>query len=550
MADTRRRLNLMTGPARQGRGHRVVTLVVCVGAAAVLGSLILLGRTLGTLAPATAVSGADLAAWTWAPAVLYVLYQLLTTQPSSGRALVRPPDEAVLRTLPVSRWQVVTARLVLPTAGIALTVVTAVAAVVVPWFAATPAGRTLLPIALVHLCGVATCAAGLRILLVSMFVVRVVRVAHLPRTVLAAAGGWLVGVLAAPFVEALGGTEQSVEARLVNRLGRAVADGRPPLWTWLHVPERLWWAVAGYAAVAVTAALLTCVRMRFTERRDDHDAHGPARAPGSRGDTAHAFEARVGHSARRHALRVVLGVTWLRLRRADPAVTGGAARLQRLSILLGAACMGAAARLDTSPWQLTTPTLAGLFAAAALIATDKAVQVAGIEADGGCWDALRQSPGPTGAWPVAKAATSALAVFASIAPFCLGAAALCGVRGAQWPVVVMLLLSVAAVAGTASVVTWYLVPGAETFAGARVTRSPTADVVEGVVAAIILVPLTAGLHLNGQLTDGGATRILDLVLLIAVLTTTWAGALRVAGRNIATAPPSERTPSQGKEGGT
>ncbi|MEE1752710.1 hypothetical protein [Streptomyces sp. SP18CS02] len=551
MADARRRLNLMTGPAEQGRTRRrVAALVVCAGSAAGLGSMILLGRTLGALAPATAVSGADLAAWTWTPAVLCVLHQLVTVQPSSGRSLVVPPDEAVLRTLPIGRGHLIAARLVLPTAGIALALVTAAAAVAVPWLAATPAGRSLLPVALVHLCGAATCAASLRILLVSLFMVRVVRVSHLPRAVLAAAVGWLVGVLAAPLVEALGGTAHAREMDLVSRLGQAVTDSRPRLWTQLHAPERLWCAGIGYSAVVAGAALLTWIRIRATERRDSREANQPARAPLAHGKATLTFEWSPGRSPRRHALAVVLRLTWLRLRRADPAVVGGTARLQRLSLLVGAACAGAAVQSGTTPWHLNSPALAGLFTATALLATGEAMQVAGIEADRDCWDVLRQSPGPTGAWPVAKAVASALTVLALTAPFCLGAAALCGTRGAQWPVAVLLLLAVAAAAGCSVVVTWYLVPATESFTGGRVTRPPTADVVEGVVTATATLPLVALLHLSGKVTGVGIARALDAVLLTASLTIASVGAHRLAGHDLPTAPPSGQRGRQEKGGTT
>ncbi|MGA5411863.1 hypothetical protein ACPCSC_31990 [Streptomyces lavendulocolor] len=76
---------------------------------------------------------------------------------------------------------------------------------------------------------------------------------------------------------------------------------------------------------------------------------------------------------------------------------------------------------------MSSTVLAGLFTAVALVTTGEATQVAGIEADRGCRDALRRSPGPTSAWPAAKAVASALTVLASTAPFCLGAATPSGV---------------------------------------------------------------------------------------------------------------------------
>ncbi|MGA4800479.1 hypothetical protein [Streptomyces lavendulocolor] len=278
MADAGRHLNLLTGRAEQGRARRrLAVLVVGAGTAAGLDALVLLGRTLGALAPAT-VSAAKLAAWTWAPAVLCVLQQLLTAQPSAGRSLVRTSDEVVVGTLPVGRGHLVAARLVPPTAGVALALVAVVAAVVVPWLAATPDGRGLLPAAGAPVrCGrlrgepadpAGQCLHG----------PRAQGRAHPPRAA-AAAAGRLAGTLAAPFVEPLAGAASPMEADLAPRLGQAVATGRPRLWTHLHEPAYLTWAALGYAAVVVAAALLTRARLRATERCDSRATHRPPACP-------------------------------------------------------------------------------------------------------------------------------------------------------------------------------------------------------------------------------------------------------------------------------
>ncbi|MCP3819414.1 hypothetical protein NLX86_15255 [Streptomyces sp. A3M-1-3] len=532
----------MTGADALGRRRRrAAALVLCTGAAAGFGTLVLLGRTLGALAPTQTATGADLAAWTWTPAVLWTLHQLLSAEPALGRSLVRPPDDTVLRTLPVSRGQLVAARLVLPTTGVALALLLAVGAVAVPWLAATGAGRQLLPVLLVNLCGSVTGAAALRILLVSVFMVRVVRVAHLPRVVLAAVGGWLVGTFAAPFVRLLGSTPDDAEANLTRRLGDAVADSRPQVWTAMHTPGRLWWTVAGYLAVAVVAGTVAALRVRATEQRDATAAYADDTA------YAHAESPRdirlrtTGRDLSPSPMSLVLRLTWLRLRRADPAAVGGVARLQRLSITIGAACAGTATALEHPPWHLPTPALAGLFIAAALISTGEVVQICGIEADRGCWDVLRQSPLPTGAWPAAKVVASAAAVLAVTAPFCLGAAALCGVSGARWGVAVLLLPAVAAAAGCASVLTWYVVPVTESFeGGGRTARPPMADVVEGVLTALLTLPVTVGLGLSEAVTDGGFTQALEAALLICVLAACAVSLRRVGRRDFPVPRPTGR----------
>lgn len=261
----------------------------------------------GALAPATGVSAAELAAWTWAPDVLCVLQQLLTAQPSAGRSLVRPSDEVVLGTLPVGRGSA-------PSRGVR------------------------------------------------------------------------------PF-------------RPPSRPGRRSA---PDL---------------------AAAAARPSHRRRW---------HGPAAA------AQHARGCRVSRGAPRS--------NW------------------------------------TPPRQINSTALAGLFTAVALVTTGEAMQVAGIEADRGCRDALRRSPGPTGVLPAAKAVASALTVLASTAPFCLGAAALCGVPRR-------------AVAGRRPAAgdrrrrgellrRRDLVPGPRHRGVHRRARrtAPDGDVVEGVVTAVLMLP--------------------------------------------------------------
>ncbi|HET6357594.1 hypothetical protein [Streptomyces sp.] len=528
----------MTGADARGRRRRqAAALVLSCGAAAGFGALVLLGRMLGTLLPPDDLAGVDLAAWTWTPAVLWLLHQLLSVEPALGRSLVRPQDESVLSTLPVGRGHLVAARLVLPTVGVALTLLLAVSALAVPWLAAAEAGRHLLPALLINLCGSVAVVAALRILLVSVFMVRVVRVAHLPRAVLAAMGGWLLGVFAAPIVGLLGGGPGEAEAAVTRRLGNAVANTRPHVWTAMHTPGRLWWTAAGYLAVVVVAGTVAALRVHGTVRRD-LTAQSAAHAHGESSCD------RRGHMTGREPslspMAVVLRLTWLRLRRADPAVVGGVARMQRLSILVGAACAGTAMTLDEQPWHLPAPALAGLLIAVALISTGEVVQICGIEADRDCWDVLRQSPLPTGAWPAAKVVTSAIGVLALTAPFYLGAATLCGVSGAQWGVALLLLPAVAAAAGCSSIITWYVVPATETFEGGRTTRPPMADVVEGVLMALLTLPVTVGLGLSERVTGGLLTQVVDAALLVCVLAASAVCVRQVGRRDLPVPRPHEQ----------
>ncbi|MGW1866229.1 hypothetical protein ACWCPS_11795 [Streptomyces mauvecolor] len=527
LADTRRRLNLMSGAGAEGRRRRRAAVVILsAGTAAVLGALALLGRTLGALAPVGGLTPAGLASLTWAPAVAWTAAQLLGADLSSARSLVRPADTSVLRTLPVSRGQVVAARLVVPTAGTALALLVALGAVALPWLAATGHGRDLLPVLAVNACGTVVVAGALRVLLVALFMVRVTRIAQLPRALLAAVAGCCAGLFAAPFVRNLGATPDEAEATVTRLVADALAAGRPGLWTTLHTPARLGWTAAGYLAVAVLAAATAALRVRATARRDAANPSAPYRI--------HHRTARRPRTAPRRPtpLSLVVKLTRLRLRRGDPAVVGGLARLQRLSIACGAFCAGIAAALDRPLWQLPAPALAGLLIAAALTTTGEVIQSCGIEADRASWDLLRQSPLPSGAWPAAKAVACALAVLAVTAPLFLGVAALGGVSGAEWGVTVLLLPVVALAAGGASVLTWYAVPRTEGFDAGRVSRPPTADLVEGVFAALLTLPATAGLALIGSLTDGTANSLLGCALLGAVLAVYALGLRRLSGTDL------------------
>ncbi|MGA5170755.1 MULTISPECIES: hypothetical protein [Streptomyces] len=202
---------------------------------------------------------------------------------------------------------------------------------------------------------------------------------------------------------------------------------------------------------------------------------------------------------------------------------------------------------------MSSTVLAGLFTAVALVTTGEAMQVAGIEADRGCRDALRRSPGPTGAWPAAKAVASALTVLASTAPFFLGAAALCGVPRR-------------AVAGRRPAAgdrrrrggllrRRHLVPSPRHRGVHRRARrtAPDGDVVEGVVTAVLMLPPTALLRLSGTVFGDALTPAVDAVLLTAVLSVAAVAARRLAGRDPAAVPnqagrrhPSVRAERSGK----
>ncbi|WP_161624868.1 hypothetical protein [Streptomyces spectabilis] len=523
LADTRRRLNLLAGTGPAARRRRGATrVVVCAGAAAVLGTLVVLGRTLGVLAPPGPGLRTDLAAWTWTPVALWFLFQLFSAEPAKARALVSPPDASVLQTLPVSRAQLVTARLVVPAAGTALGLLAAAAAVAVPWLAAGPEGHDALPVLAVHAVGAAVTGVALRVALVTALMVRVVRVPHLPRLAVALVGGGLVGVVAAPFARALGGGSGPSEQDVARLLGDAVTAARPQLWTRAHEPDALVPAAACYAALTLLLAAFAVLRVRATVRRDAGAGPAARAATGSTG----AWPA--------SPYRAVWRVTRLRLLRGHPETVGGLLRLQRFGAFAGAACAAVVVTNGQPVWQLPPAAVGALFVAVALITTSEVVQVCGIEADRECWDALRQSPRPTGTWVAAKAWTAAAAVGAAIGPFALGAAALCGVRGAAaWTQTLLALAAVACGAGCATVLTYFCVPRAEAFADGRVTRAPAADVTEGVFVALLTVPVTAGAGLCQALAEGTAARLAHAVLLAAALAGTWAALRAVAARDLA-----------------
>ncbi|MFF8599088.1 hypothetical protein ACF065_15330 [Streptomyces sp. NPDC015232] len=548
LADTRRRLNLLvgTGPSARHR-RRAARLVVAGGAAAVLGALVVVGRTLGALAPPGPDVRTGLAAWTWAPVVAWFLHQVLTAEPAKARALVSPPDASVLRTLPVSRAQLVTARLVVPAAGIAVLVLVAATAVGAPWLAGGAEGRRLLPVFLLHCAGAAVTGVALHIALVTALMVRVVRIPHLPRLLGSALVGGAVGAVAAPFVRALTDGTGPSRADVARLVGDALTADRPQLWTVAHRPENAPWAAASYAGLTLLLTAAAVLRLRATVRRDaagtglgDTSTTAPARAGGGRAGGFRAW------SSSPYAL--VGRVTWLRFLRGHPQTVGGLARLQRLSVLLGTGCLGVAVGLGGPLWELPFAAVGGLFVAAALVTTGEVVQVCGIEADRDCWDALRQTPRAAGAWVAAKVATASVAVAAVTGPFALGVAALCGVHGAAgWARAVLAYAVVAAATGCAVVLTYFLVPRPEAFAEGRITRAPAAEVTEGVLVALLTLPVTAGAGVLSALGDGWGRDLAHGVLLALALGAAWAAVRAVARSDLrppsADARPAPETPT-------
>ncbi|MGW1033859.1 hypothetical protein ACWD4Z_16885 [Streptomyces antibioticus] len=529
LADTRRQLNLLVGAGPSARRRRrAAWVVVGAGAAAGLGALTVVGRTLGALVPPGAAVRTDLAAWTWTPVAVWFLHQILTAEPAKARALVSPPDASVLRTLPVSRAQLVTARLVVPAAGIAVLVLAAALAVGAPWLAAGEEGRRMLPVFLLHCAGSAMTGVALHIALVTALMVRVVRIPHLPRVLVAALAGGLVGAVAAPFVRALtggGGPSREAVARLV---GDALTAARPHLWTVAHRPETAGRVAVAYAAVTVVLVAAAVFRVRATVRRDAAVSGG---RPVAAGRPAGAGRGGRAWSSSPYAL--VGRVTWLRFLRGHPQTVGGLARLQRLSVLSGAGCLGVVVGLGGPLWELPFAVVGGLFVAAALVTTGEVVQVCGIEADRACWDMLRQAPRAVGAWVAAKAVTASVAVAAATGPFALGAAALCGVHGpAGWARAILAQAVVAVATGCAVVLTYFLVPCPEAFAEGRITRAPAAEVTEGLLVALLTLPVTAGAGLSAALAPGGdaGADLVHAALLAVSLGAGWA-ALRATARS-------------------
>ncbi|MFD7611298.1 hypothetical protein [Streptomyces sp. NPDC059828] len=533
LADTRRRLNLLVGARPSARRRRKAAwMVVGAGAAATLGTLTVVGRTLGALAPPGPAVRTELAAWTWTPVVVWFLHQVLTAEPAKARALVSPPDASVLRTLPVSRAQLVTARLVVPATGIAALVLTAATAVGAPWLAAGAEGRRLLPVFLLHCAGAAVTGVALHIALVTALMVRVVRIPHLPRLLVSAVVGGAVGAVTAPFVRALTGGDGPSQADVARIVGEALTAARPHLWTVAHRPGAAAWVAASYAGLTLLLTTTAVLRLRATVRRD-----------AGLGDTAAARPVAGGRrpwSSSPYAL--VRQVTWLRFLRGHPQTVGGLARLQRLSVLLGTGCMGVVVGLGGPLWELPFAAVGGLFVAAALITTGEVVQVCGIEADRESWDVLRQAPRAAGAWVAAKIATASVAVAAVTGPFALGIAALCGVHGpAGWARAVLAWAAVAAATGCAVVLTYFLVPRSEAFAESRITRAPAAEVTEGLLVALLTLPVTAGAAVGagGDVGHG--------VLLVLSLGTGWAVVRRAARSDLRPASvearPAPETPT-------
>lgn len=136
--------------------------------------------------------------------------------------------------------------------------------------------------------------------------------------------------------------------------------------------------------------------------------------------------------------------------------------------------------------------------------------------------------------------TSAIGVLAVTAPFYLGAATLCGVSGAQWGVALLLLPAVAAAAGCSSIITWYVVPATETFEGGRTTRPPMADVVEGVLMALLTLPVTVGLALSERVTGGLLTQVVDAALLVCVFAASAVCVRQVGRRDLPVPRPHEQ----------
>ncbi|MFJ4091782.1 hypothetical protein ACIPYS_09380 [Kitasatospora sp. NPDC089913] len=487
-------------------------MAVTVAVAAV-GVCVLLGRVLGTIAPVTTARPADIALWSWMPVTVYLVLQCLHVDPATARALVSPRDREVLRTLPVGLGRLVAARLVLPGLAVATAVVVLGAAIALPWLSASDTGSQLAATALLHLTGVACTGALARMVLITWLMRPLVRVAHLPRCALAVGCGAVLGVWAGPFLRALGGDPATAGDSAIHRVTDVVRTIRPSLWAEMFEPAAARWAALAYVLVTVAAAVELARRTRAVERATTVRPGAPAH----RGRGGRAAVVPTPSGAQVLALRLA----WLRLNRADPAVVGGAARLHRLSLLIGTACVAAVIRLGEAPWQLPVPALLGLMVTLAFVASAEVVQICGIESEPRTWQALGQTAVPSGAWPAARAGAAALGILILTAPCYLGIALLCGTRGSSWVPVLLALPLTAVCAGCALVLTWYAVPGAERFDNGRVQRPTSTETVEAVLTLLLLAPATLGCLASYRMLGGTAaalaTALAQCVLLIALI---------------------------------
>ncbi|MFJ4186232.1 hypothetical protein [Kitasatospora sp. NPDC089509] len=515
-ADVRRQLNMQLGLSNSADQRRLlVVTLIATGAAAAVGVCALLGGVLGTISPVTA-SPTEVSAWLWAPSAAYLLIQLLHADPATARSLVAPRDREVLRTLPVSLPMLVTARLIVPGLAVATAGCALGAAIAVPWLTSSQAGTALLCPVLLNLAGVLYSGALMRMLLIAWLMRPVVRVAHLQRCVLAVLGGAIAGAWVGPVLRALGDAPDTASTFAARRVEGILATGRPALWADLFDPGAAPWTAVGYSVAAAALVTTTLRRVRTVEH---------AEVPRRSGLEPGLYRGGIGRISPTPsgAQTMVLRLAWLRLNRADPAVVGGAARLHRFSLLVGAACIAAVARLGEAPWKLPVPALVGVLVTLAFVATSEVVQVCGIESEPRTWELLRQTALPSGAWPAARTGAAALGILTITSPCYLGIAVLCGTSGSAWLPVALALPVVALGAGGGLVLTWYAVPRTERFENGRVQRHGSAEIVEGILTIVLLSPATAGCLASYTFLSGSAAdwtgALAEVSLLVAFVVT-------------------------------
>jgi hypothetical protein len=449
-------------------------------AAGAIGALALLGSGLGSVVPLRAEHSTAVAETLWPLAVAYVLLQLVQATPETARQLARPADRDVLRSLGATSGQVLLARLVLPAAGAAIATALGVTALAVPWLGATAEGRDLAGPLLVHVWGVCTGAAALRVLLTGALL-HVSGAPRLAGSAGAAVLGGVLGVLCAPLVRGLARLGDGPEQALRRGLHEMITGGRPDGLTALLAPDRVAAAVLGHTAVlgvTMTAAMfflrrasrltvltpevVTCPAVR---RRQVRFRGGP--------------------------VRLVMRKDCALLLRGDSDVTDGAWRFLRLSLCAGTGATAVALRSDGPLWPVAGAGLLALALLPVLMASDGAMQICGIEAERTSWDLLRLVPSPPGTLLLGKGASSAALLTVCSAPLYTGGAVLTGVL---WhaPLTTLCALPLAACATAAGMLAAaHAVPRTESFPRGRISRPKAAGVVEGLVAGALMAPMAA-----------------------------------------------------------
>ncbi|NUP24106.1 MAG: hypothetical protein HOZ81_50235 [Streptomyces sp.] len=517
--DLRRRRNRLPGY----RGLTSAVRAVLAGAAAVgvltVGALLWgIGAVFGRVFPVGANGAEPVAAACWLGAAVVFVGQVAAARPVQARLLLDPPDRGVLLSWGVPPTAVFGARLLAPGLASAAGTTLVVAVFATPWLTATATGRALLPAVLVTVVGAACAGAAAHICAMAVLM-NTARDRSTGRWVLyAVVLGLAAGFFLSPYAGRFAGAASYEDITLSLR--GSVAGMRPGLWDELFAPGHL---PHGLLAWALVTALLTLAARLLLRSAAHRSTLVPTAA------TRDAEPRRV--SSRRIGLVVK---DLLALRRKPAAVTAPFHRLCAAAV--GVAALGVGVRLRFGgdvPWAVPVHTWGPAVALALFLAVSTVVaQVSGVEAEGRGLEALRQAPLPFGAVLVAKVWACVCAAALPVVPAYLGVLLAAG--GAVTPAAV-LALPLALVGGSvAMVVTAFVVPEAETFSEDRIVRSGAAETVEGVVAAALVAPGSAGPLLRRllDLPGGAAAQALDAGCALITLSLFTAGLRLLARRDI------------------